>query len=209
MKLKKEEMISLDSANKDKYEISNLELDKLKNIQDNINQINDKLKSQKINFKEYNKEILKIEENLPNNYYIIMDETHKLNISFKAKLKLDLMTKDQLKEELLKNQKIDTKYAYYISWTESECGWGQRPDGITIYKSVEDGKKHIKKHWDSMPKELPNEYSRPNFEEAKLVEISQSLYKALQLKEVIHISINDEKSLKNYDEYNKLKKIKP
>ena len=47
-------------------------------------------------------------------------------------------------------------------WTESELGWGTRPDGASLHKNIESYKIFVKEYWDGMPKEVPNEYSRPN-----------------------------------------------
>lgn len=46
-------------------------------------------------------------------------------------------------------------------WEESEYGWGTRPDGVSLHKDLESYKLFVKEYWDSMPKEVPNEYSRP------------------------------------------------
>lgn len=52
------------------------------------------------------------------------------------------------------------------SWTESEQGWGYRPDGYTLHSSTEEMNKHVERHW-AFYKELygdrvPHEYSRPD-----------------------------------------------
>lgn len=46
-------------------------------------------------------------------------------------------------------------------WEESERGWGVRPDGVTLHLSLKDVEEHIKAHWDYLPPEVPEEYSRP------------------------------------------------
>ena len=46
-------------------------------------------------------------------------------------------------------------------WEESEKGWGVRPDGYSLHSNQEDVKKYIKEYWDGMPKQTPDEYSRP------------------------------------------------
>ncbi len=38
--------------------------------------------------------------------------------------------------------------AVVVYWTESEAGWGQRPDGLTIYRSREDADEGIERHWE-------------------------------------------------------------
>ena len=49
-------------------------------------------------------------------------------------------------------------------WIESERGWGCRPDGATFHLTVEDKDEFIKVYWAKMPKETPDEYSRPDFD---------------------------------------------
>ena len=42
----------------------------------------------------------------------------------------------------------DWKDYYVIEWTESEAGWGQRPDGFTVHETLDDARKyanHIEK----------------------------------------------------------------
>lgn len=52
--------------------------------------------------------------------------------------------------------------AYQVPWTEYESGWGQRPDGNTLYLSKEAADAHIKKYWDQMPDgPAPACYSSP------------------------------------------------
>ncbi len=69
--------------------------------------------------------------------------------------------------------------AFLETWTETERGWGQRPDGCTIHLTEEDYKKYVKKYWDKMPKETPYEYSRPD-ENLREVVIGSKLFKDLK-----------------------------
>jgi hypothetical protein len=46
-------------------------------------------------------------------------------------------------------------------WLESERGWGVRPDGYSIHPSVEALKEFVAKYNETLPKEVPDEYSRP------------------------------------------------
>ena len=52
--------------------------------------------------------------------------------------------------------------AYLDTWTESERGWGQRPDGCTIHLSEEDYKTYVADYWSTMPDTVQDEYSRPD-----------------------------------------------
>lgn len=38
--------------------------------------------------------------------------------------------------------------AVVVYWTESEAGYGQRPDGLTIFRNREDADKGIAEHWE-------------------------------------------------------------
>jgi len=49
----------------------------------------------------------------------------------------------------------------YVSWEESERGWGTRPDGCSLHLKREDFQVHLDNYWDKMPDEAPDEYSRP------------------------------------------------
>jgi hypothetical protein len=50
---------------------------------------------------------------------------------------------------------------YRQEWLESERGWGTRPDGYSLHLSLSDIEAYVKEYWDSMPNEVPDEYSRP------------------------------------------------
>lgn len=53
-----------------------------------------------------------------------------------------------------------------VEWTESERGWGQRPDGVSLHLSAEAAKAYIDDYW-KREKEynpsgvVPDEYSFP------------------------------------------------
>jgi len=46
-------------------------------------------------------------------------------------------------------------------WEESERGWGCRPDGGSLHINSAALEAFTKAYWDKMPKEVPDEYSRP------------------------------------------------
>lgn len=58
--------------------------------------------------------------------------------------------------------------AVLVTWTESERGWGQRPDGASLHLTRDDAKAFIQAYWDRMPArsqlggDVPDEYSRPD-----------------------------------------------
>lgn len=49
----------------------------------------------------------------------------------------------------------------YVSWEESESGWGCRPDGCSLHLTKKGFALFEKDYWNSMPDEIPHEYSRP------------------------------------------------
>lgn len=71
----------------------------------------------------------------------------------------------------------ETRPVVVQHWAESERGWGQRPDGVSIHRTVADKDAFIKNYWDSLPKYAPNEYSFPSGTE--LVDVSQENYDAI------------------------------
>lgn len=69
------------------------------------------------------------------------------------------------------------------TWTESEAGWGQRPDGYSIHLSKEDYKKFVENHWKFL-KELygestPHEYDRPD-NNLEVVKVSYKFFKKIE-----------------------------
>jgi len=74
---------------------------------------------------------------------------------------------------------------YRIEWTETERGWGQRPDGYSLHASRKDADEYIGKHWDRMhelygPESVPDEYSFPD--NPRLVEVNEKTFKEVELK---------------------------
>ena len=67
--------------------------------------------------------------------------------------------KEKDRTETGKNQKLEE--IVYVSWEESEAGWGTRPDGCSLHLTREDYERYLKNHWAHMPDEVPDEYTRP------------------------------------------------
>ncbi len=65
-----------------------------------------------------------------------------------------------------------------MSLTESERGWGIRPDGASFHLNREDAKQYEEEYWDRMPKEVPDEYSRPCA--PKIVDVDNKLYEMIK-----------------------------
>jgi hypothetical protein len=70
------------------------------------------------------------------------------------------------------------KTAILDTWTESESGWGQKPDGCSIHLNKEDYKKYVKDYWDSMPDSAPSCYERPDGDLRDIV-VSDELFNKL------------------------------
>ena len=67
---------------------------------------------------------------------------------------------------------------YIEYWTESEKGWGTRPDGISMHKSKKDYEIYLEKYWKEQPEETPSEYSRPN-KSQRVASVSDELFSKL------------------------------
>jgi hypothetical protein len=70
--------------------------------------------------------------------------------------------------------------AYLITWTESEKGWGIRPDGASLHLTQDNAKVFLKEYWDGMPAEAPHEFSRNDNATGSLVAVSPDLYAQLK-----------------------------
>lgn len=73
--------------------------------------------------------------------------------------------------------------AYQITWMESESGWGQRVDGISLYPSLQKAEEAISDHWIEEKRRnpsgiVPEIYVRP--ERPVLVEITKEVHDRLQ-----------------------------
>jgi hypothetical protein len=74
------------------------------------------------------------------------------------------------KWEQEETNKKNTTHIYTVVcdyWTESEAGWGQRPDGCSLHLSEADHKAYVEDHWAQERKrnpsgEVPHEYDRPD-----------------------------------------------
>mgnify|MGYP001573228924 CR=1 FL=1 len=71
--------------------------------------------------------------------------------------------------------KKNLENAAYVSWEESERGWGTRPDGCSLHLTEEDYRKFVNMYWKGMPNEVPDEYSRPAGSPCE-VKVSKRLY---------------------------------
>jgi O-acetyl-ADP-ribose deacetylase (regulator of RNase III) len=88
--------------------------------------------------------------------------------------------RDQWQLDLLEEENDDSDRLVILeTWTESEAGWGQRPDGASLHLNKGDYTKYVDEYWKTMPDEVPNEYSRPN-DNPSVVKVSYDLYKKIK-----------------------------
>lgn len=75
-------------------------------------------------------------------------------------------------------------YAVYeIRWTEYERGWGQRPDGVSLHKSLQDALETLKKHNAEQPTDhIPDIYTKGS--DPKLIEVDKKTFDKVQKKPV-------------------------
>jgi len=59
------------------------------------------------------------------------------------------------------NNSENMKEVVYVSWEESERGWGTRPDGCTLHLTKEDYVNYVKDYNSRLPNYVPDEYERP------------------------------------------------
>lgn len=81
----------------------------------------------------------------------------------------------------METNKMNT--AILKTWTESESGWGTRPDGGSLHLTKEDYKKFIDDYWERENErnpsgKVPDEYSRPD-NNLKEVYVSKDIYNHL------------------------------
>jgi len=73
---------------------------------------------------------------------------------------------------------------YIIDWYESERGWGQRPDGVSLHLSQEDINIYIENYWleecsDQDDDYIPDEYSAPSTYNGTIIEVSEEIYRKI------------------------------
>jgi len=73
---------------------------------------------------------------------------------------------------------------YEVEWTESEQGWGQRPDGYSYHKDMMTAESYISAYWARMPDgPAPDEYTSPG--EPYLVEVDPVFALLVEGKETV------------------------
>lgn len=77
-------------------------------------------------------------------------------------------------------------YASY--WTEYERGWGERPDGVTLFKDKPTGEARLAAFWEKRKAEtdhVPEEYDVMG--DLKLVEVCEEVYQACLTKDELYL----------------------
>jgi len=74
--------------------------------------------------------------------------------------------------------------AHMLTWTETERGWGSRPDGASLHLSAADARKYVAEYWErekgqNPSGEVPHEYSLPNGE-GNPVFVSREIYNKIK-----------------------------
>lgn len=93
------------------------------------------------------------------------------------------------------------KIAIIETWTESEAGFGQRPDGVSIHLTKEDCENYVKKYWETMSDNVPDEYSRPDGN-LNVIKVTDELYEDIKKSDYgIRIWNHNFKDIKDKIEY--------
>ena len=73
----------------------------------------------------------------------------------------------------------EMKQAWYMSWEESEAGWGTRPDGCSLHETSEHYRSYERAYWAKMPDVVPDEYCISAGELCQ-VSVSPTLYERIK-----------------------------
>ena len=184
----------------DFYEIKKEEKEALLTLYKEFKEVTKAMVDQKINLKNYLEKIenLNMLANKYPNIIILMNGQKE----FVVRLKAELKNIYQADKKLTKDSQPKTKgllALYGIKWEESERGWGIRPDGYSFHRSPEEAKEFIEEYQKKLPKEIPDEYSRPSYTTPKLIEVSEGLYDYVTEKGSVWLVPNSEKAYKTYD----------
>lgn len=99
------------------------------------------------------------------------------------------------------------KTVYLETWTESEAGWGTRPDGVTLHLTREDYQKYVDEYWEREKKSNPSgatpyEYTRQD-NNLRMVMISNELFEELSKNQERHgLRLWQSEFTKNVEEKN-------
>lgn len=71
------------------------------------------------------------------------------------------------------------KSAFLETWTESEQGWGQKPDGGSLHLTKTDYENYVKDFWKDKPNSAPSIYERPDSNLREIV-VSDALFNTIK-----------------------------
>lgn len=184
----------------DFYDVSEKDKDILFKLEKGFKETSDKFKNKQLKVQEYLKEIEKLNElsNSSKNIHIGMNHKNEFIITIKAELNVLYQTDKQLKS----TPKVERKgllALYAIVWEESERNWGTRPDGYSFHRSQSEATEFINEYQSKLPREVPDEYSRPLSENARLIEVSESLYDYVTEFGSVWLVPNNDNAYKTYD----------
>ncbi|MBU1198703.1 MAG: hypothetical protein KKF46_02720 [Nanoarchaeota archaeon] len=77
-----------------------------------------------------------------------------------------------------KSDNLEKRVIVRQEWTETERGWGMRPDGYSLHKTVEECKQYINDYWEGMPHKIPDEYSFPSGK-PYTVDVDKEIYQSV------------------------------
>ena len=91
-----------------------------------------------------------------------------------------LLKEEKIEKVAPKEKEPRTKEVLYMSWSESERGWGQRPDGYSFHLTEGDRVSFVEEYWKGMPEgPAPDEYSRPD-DNPRRIKVTEKVYKKIK-----------------------------
>lgn len=184
----------------DFYDIAPKEKEVLASLTKQFKEVAEKTFNKEISISQYAKEVEKLTEKAGEyeNITVSMNKKNEFEVTLKADLKKEYQTDIQIKKQ--KPVKKPTIFSLYaIEWVEHERGWGSRPDGFSLHRTPEEATEFIKDFWSRQPKEVPDEYSRPCNDKAKLIQVSESLHDYVVKYGSVWLHPRNEEAYKTFD----------
>lgn len=181
------------------YDVKNEDKKLLFQLEKKFKEITQSMIEKKINIQEYLLEIEKLNKLANKNIIIGMNNKNEFVVSLKANLDIRYQKNNQSQSEKKQSNPKKLLALYAIEWEESERGWGVRPDGYSFHRSNEEAEDFIKNYQNKLPIGIQDEYSRPRFEKAKLIEVSEGLYNYVIQYGSIWLSPKNESDYKTYN----------
>lgn len=176
-------------------------------MNDKFSKITSDFKNKIITFDQYAQNINSLSHQVKNkeNISISMDHNNNINLTLKATLQITYQTDKQILQSVKKDKQSVNKHngliaLYSFSWTESEAGWGQRPDGFTFHRSYDDALAFVKKQNDinKQQNQVPDCYNFTNSDKPILLEVSQELFNYVMENGDTWLSKNNAADYKTY-----------